>query len=104
MYFGKMHDKIINERISCYFREIFLWDSSFLCDRNFLLHKNASQDAHSREEEICSRRPHSARECTIAHSLKFIDRIKVLWQNNGMEMKTILERCKMRNVTGAEEQ
>jgi len=31
MYFGKMHDKIINERISCYFREIFLWDSSFLC-------------------------------------------------------------------------
>jgi len=83
MYFGKTHDKIINERISCYFREIFLWDSSFLC--------------YGDEENASIYAVHLT-------SLKFIDRIKVLWQNNGMEVKTILERCKMRNVTGAEEQ
>ena len=30
--------------------------------------KNAPRDAHSREEEICRKRPRSARECAKAHS------------------------------------
>ena len=31
----------------------------------------ASRDAHSREEEICRKRPRSARECAKAHSFLF---------------------------------
>ena len=31
--------------------------------------KSAPRDAHSREEEICRKRPRSARECAKAHSI-----------------------------------
>ena len=46
-------------------------DSSYCCViENFVLwHNNALRDAHSREEGICRKRPHSAQECAKAHSL-----------------------------------
>ncbi len=31
--------------------------------------KNALRDAHSREEEICRKRPRETSECAMAHSL-----------------------------------
>ena len=46
----------------------------FLCTRKFrwnsLVHKKArpANDAHSRDEEVCRKRPRSARECAKAHS------------------------------------
>ena len=36
---------------------------------SYHIHKDAPQDAHSREEEVCRKRPRSARECAMAHSL-----------------------------------
>ena len=43
----------------------------FLSYRKLLSYttKSLRQDAHSREEEICRKRPRSARECAKAHSL-----------------------------------
>ena len=46
----------------------------FSCTRKFrwnsLVHKKArpANDAHSRDEEVCRKRPRSARECAKAHS------------------------------------
>ena len=40
--------------------------------------KNAPRDAHSREEEICRKRPRSARECAKAHSF-LSEKIKLLF-------------------------
>ena len=33
---------------------------------SYHIHKDAPQDAHSREEEVCRKRPRSARECAMA--------------------------------------
>ena len=51
-----------------------IFRGSFLCTRKFrwnsLVHKKArpANDAHSRDEEVCRKRPRSARECAKAHS------------------------------------
>ena len=37
--------------------------------------KSLRQDAHSREEEMCRKRPRSARECAKAHSLFSLQRM-----------------------------
>ena len=57
-------------------------EGSFLCTRKFrwnsLVHKKArpANDAHSRDEEVCRKRPRSARECAKAHSYLYLKRIK----------------------------
>ena len=45
--------------------------NAFLSYRKLLSYtiKSLRQDAHSREEEECRKRPRSARECAKAHSL-----------------------------------
>ena len=51
-----------------------IFRGSFLCTRKFrwnsLVHKKArpANNAHSRDEEVCRKRPRSARECAKAHS------------------------------------
>ncbi len=53
----------------------------FLCTRKFrwksLVHKKAlrANDAHSRDEEVCRKRPRSARECAKAHSFLLTGKI-----------------------------
>ena len=50
----------------------------FLCTRKFrwnsLVHKKArpTNDAHSRDDEVCRKRPRSARECAKAHSYLYV--------------------------------
>ena len=51
---------------------------------SYHIHKDAPQDAHSREEEVCRKRPRSARECAMAHSL-----FKTM--QGGTSMKTDIE-------------
>ena len=41
----------------------------YVIEISYHIHKDAPQDAHSREEEVCRKRPRSARECAMAHSL-----------------------------------
>ena len=49
----------------------------FLSYRKLLSYttKSLRQDAHSREEEMCRKRPRSARECAKAHSLFSLQRM-----------------------------
>ena len=51
--------------------------AAFLCYRKFLSYniKSLRQDAHSREEVMCRKRPRSARECAKAHSLFSLQRM-----------------------------
>ena len=41
--------------------------------KDFLIYKNAPQDAHSREDEGCCKQSRSARECVKAHSILYND-------------------------------
>ena len=56
---------------------------------SYHIHKDAPQDAHSREEEVCRKRPRSARECAKAHSFllyrKFLKSSEIVY--NGLEIK-----------------
>lgn len=62
----------------------------FLCDRKLLSHKTPREDAHSREGEKCRRRPRSARECAMAHSLLVLkeDMKMSIFEGSGVALVT----------------
>ena len=58
--------------------------------------KTAPRDAHSREEEICRKRPRSARECAKAHSFllyrKFLKSSEMVYNEQEIKNDITKER------------
>ena len=58
--------------------------------------KSAPRDAHSREEEICRKRPRSARECAKAHSFliyrKFLKSSEMVYNEQEIKNDITKER------------
>ena len=50
--------------------------------------KTLREDAHSREEETCHRRPRSARECARAHSFLCHRKLRPMTQKRSARMRS----------------